>query len=133
MANHTNQSPERWVYIIAKETDGELYYVVYDDDIYENRLIDFELTAPDMDIVTGLERRNMKVISNEVVDEFWDEDDPGIMRISFATVIPQDTSYLKVSGQELKDIIVKSSVLSAIVKQRILKIIGTERSQPHKI
>lgn len=115
---------ERWLYAITKNANGGQniqYYVFYDDDIYEDRLLDIDLTDQNMDLSESLEQYdNIRVLEAEIIDEFEDDESSSYIYIVYATIITEIPDARTVSAGELKNVIDNSSVLSNIVKQHLL-------------
>lgn len=125
----TKKDPqERWLYAITKNANGDQnnqYYVFYDDDIYEYRLLDTELTNQNIDMPKLLEQYDdIQVLEAEIIDEFEDEKNQGYIYIIYAAITTEIPEAKTVSAMELKTIIDNSSVLNNTVRQHLLARIG---------
>jgi len=115
---------ERWLYAITKnanEGQSNLYYVFYDDNIYEDRLLDIELPSPNINMPELLEQYDdIRVLETKIIDKFKDEEDQSYIYIVYATITAEIPDAKTVSTTELKKVINNSSVLSNTVKQHLL-------------
>lgn len=115
---------ERWLYAITKnanEGQSNLYYVFYDDDIYENRLLDIELPSPNINMSELLEQYDdIQVLETKIIDKFKDDESQSYVYIVYAAITTEIPEAKTVSMTELKKVINNSSVLSDTVKQHLL-------------
>lgn len=115
---------ERWLYAITENANGsqnDQYYVFYDNDIYEDRLLDIELPNPNMDISEILAQYdNIRVLETKIIDKFKDDEDQSYIYIVYATITTKMPDAKTVSTTELKKVIDNSSVLSNTVKRHLL-------------
>lgn len=115
---------EGWLYAITENANGSQngqYYVFYDNDIYEDRLLDIELPNPNMDISEILAQYdNIRVLETKIIDKFKDDEDQSYIYIVYATITTKMPDTKTVSTTELKKVIDNSSVLSNTVKRHLL-------------
>lgn len=98
---------EHWLYVITKNANGDQrdqYYVFYDEDIYEYRLLDLEFNHQTMDIVEAINHydSNIWVLDAKLIDEFWDEENSGHIYIVYAVILTEISEVKTATKTELK-------------------------------